>query len=218
MKKQFLVLVACISMALMSCEKERISGSGTITAENRTVSGFTGVRVEGDVKVFITQGNSFTVQVKDYSNLLPYFETELDGTVLELGFKDDTHVSNSRTEVSITLPVLQYLRIDGSGSIDVSGTFASVNQFDAVISGSGEIGIQNAAAATFKTDINGSGNIKAFGMIAGIAHTQTTGSGNTQLTATDKLNAKIVGSGNVYYKGTPLVQVDITGSGKVLPQ
>ena len=218
MKKSVIVMLAMAGMFLSSCEKERITGSGPITTEDRNITNFTGVSTKGAADVYITEGANFSVQVKDYGNLLPHFETKLNDGVLEIGFKPNTNVNNSRAEVFITMPTLQALTTEGSGNITTTGNFSTVNLFDASSLGSGNITIANGSAVKFTTSIKGSGNINAFGMIATEAETQTEGSGDVELTATTKLQVKIAGSGNVYYKGTPAVTVNISGSGQVVPR
>ncbi len=205
-------------IALTGCEKENITGSGTVLTEDRAVTGFTEVVTRGAANVYITQGVDFNVQVKDYNNLLPHFETKLNGKALEVGFTPNTNVKNSRAEVFITMPTLEAVKTEGSGNITTNGIFGLVNLFKASIVGSGNINIENASALQFKTYIAGSGDIKAFGMIASEAATQTDGSGDVELTATSKLDVRIAGSGSVYYKGTPTVSVNISGSGQVVPR
>lgn len=217
MKISSIVLFFCSVFMLSGCEKDIVRGEGSVITQERAVSNFTGVRSMGSANVSITQGNSFKVEVREYDNLLPYFETKLNGAVLELGFKDNINVKNSKAEVFITMPALQLLKTEGSGNISTTGIFPPAGNFDAQVTGSGNINIGNAAANRFDGAIRGSGNIKAFGMIAAEAFTQIEGSGNIEITATSKLNVKISGSGNVYYKSTPLVTTSISGSGQVVP-
>lgn len=218
MKKIASLLLAYSVFVLTGCEKDRITGEGSIVTEERTVSNFTGVHARGSANVFITHGAAFKVEVKEYGNLLPYFETKLNGSNLEVGFKGDVNVKNSRAEVLITMPVIQSLQTNGSGNISTTGAFPLTNVLDAQIAGSGNISIESCNASRFNALIRGSGNINAFGIIAAEAFTQTEGSGNIEITAADKLNVKISGSGNVYYKGSPVVTVNINGSGQVIPR
>ncbi|RYF87744.1 MAG: DUF2807 domain-containing protein [Chitinophagaceae bacterium] len=218
MKKSVVVILAMAGMFLSSCEKEHVTGSGSVVTEDRNITNFTGVLTKGAANVIITQGASFKVQVKEYSNLLPYFETKLKGDILEIGFKPNTNVKNSRAEVFITMPTLHTVRTEGSGNIGITGNFTIVNLLEAATLGSGNITIENSSAAKFTSSIKGSGNIKAFGMTATEVVTQTEGSGDVEVTATSKLHVNIAGSGNVYYKGNPAVTVNISGSGQVVPR
>lgn len=218
MKKNMFIVIACVMLALLSCNKEKLSGNGSISTQERNLSNFTAVSVSGSTNVYITQGATFKVEVKGYSNLLTYFETKLVNSTLELGFKANTNVKNDNTEVFITMPVLESLSSEGSGNISTSGIFAGNTNFNARTSGSGNINFSQGATQNFYSSFEGSGNIYAIDMIANKAETNITGSGNTEITANATLKVKIDGSGNVYYRGTPVITTTITGSGAVIPK
>jgi len=216
--KKLTGLLAYSIFLLTGCNKERITGEGPLVTQERTVANFTGLRAMGSANVVITQGAAFKVQVKEYENLLPHFETKLNGSVLEVGFEEGIDVKNSKAEVFITMPALQSVKTAGSGNITAVGAFPLANTFDAEITGSGNINIEQCSAGRFNSFIRGSGNIAAFGLIGVEAFTQTEGSGNVEITATNKLNVKISGSGNVYYKSTPVITANINGSGQIIPR
>lgn len=217
--KNFTSLLLAFSVFIFTgCEKDYVVGEGILATQQRPIGNFTGVRTKGSANVFITQGPIVTAKVKDYENLLPYFEMKLNGTILEVGFKENVNVKSDKTEVFITMPTLELLRTEGSGNIEAIGIFPLANTFDAQVAGSGNIFIEAASAARFNAAIKGSGNVSAFGLLATEAFTQTEGSGNIEITANNKLNVKISGSGNVYYKSTPVVTANINGSGQVLPR
>ena len=200
---------------LASCSKERVSGSGQITTEDRPVSNFTKVSTNGSTNVHISKGANFSVQVKGYSNLLPYFETKLRNNTLEVGYRNGTNVRNDNLEVFVTMPSFEGANISGSADIDVKGVFIS-NVVDVSISGSGNIDIEGGTAQTLDADMSGSGNIRAFGLTADKADVSISGSGTAEVKAVTRLKANISGSGSVYYKGTPTVESSVSGSGKLV--
>ncbi|HEX8313847.1 MAG TPA: head GIN domain-containing protein [Flavisolibacter sp.] len=213
MNKLFLLMTGLIMLA--SCSKERVSGSGQITTEDRTVSNFTKVSTSGSTNVHISKGANFSVQVKGYSNLLPYFETKLRNNTLEVGYRNGTNVRNDNLEVFVTMPSFEGANISGSADIDVKGVFIS-NVVDVSISGSGNIDIEGGTAQTLDADMSGSGNIRAFGLTADKADVSISGSGTAEVKAVTRLKANISGSGSVYYKGTPTVESSVSGSGKLV--
>ncbi len=218
MKRGFSIAIVSVVLSLVSCSKERVSGNGPTITETRNVSNFTAVSASGSSNVYITQGAFFKVEVKGYSNLVPYYETKLVNNTLQLGYKQDVNVKNDNTEVFITLPVLNGLSVFGSANISTTGTFTGNIDFNASISGSGNISISAGAAQNFFASIAGSGNINALNFMADKAETTTSGSGNTEITASNQLKVKITGSGNVYYRGTPVITTNISGSGAVIPR
>jgi hypothetical protein len=218
MKKGLFIVIAAAMFGFISCSKERIRGNGSVATEQRTTGNFSKVYNSGSTDVYITQGSVYKVEVRGYSNLLPYFETRLENGTLKLGYRPGVNVSNDNTEVFITMPALDGLQLAGSGNISTAGNFTGSSNFESRIDGSGNITIAQGSTQNFNSSITGSGNIYAFGMIAGLAETNTVGSGNTEITATNQLRVRIEGSGNVYYRSTPSVIANITGSGVVAPR
>jgi hypothetical protein len=214
MTKYFMCVVAGL-LLLASCTKDRISGSGTITTEDRNISNFTKVSTSGSTDIHIVKGTNFSVQVKGYSNLLPYFETKLRNNTLEVGYRSGTNVQNDNLEVFVTMPTFEGANVSGSANIDVKGAFAS-NRIDASISGSGNIDIESGTAQMFDADVSGSGNIRAFGLTTDRADISLSGSGTAELKVVTHLKAAISGSGSIYYKGTPAIESSVSGSGRLV--
>jgi Putative auto-transporter adhesin, head GIN domain len=215
MSKRFQLLVITVAI-LASCTKEKITGSGNIITQQRNVSSFTQVKMFGANNVTIVQGNTFNVTVKGYSNLLPHYQSNVSGGILELKYSNNSNVNNDNIEVAITMPALTGAGVHGSGNINCNGNFTGNNSFEATISGSGNITMQQGDAQHLNATISGSGNLYAFGFLTGIGDIKISGSGNAEIVVANQLKAKITGSGNIYYKGNPVIDANISGSGAVI--
>jgi Putative auto-transporter adhesin, head GIN domain len=216
MKRGLAIAVISAMLSLVSCSKERISGNGSTNTETRNVSGFTTISASGSTNVFITQGAAFKVEIKGYSNLLPYYETRLMNSTLQISYKQNVNVKNDNIEVFITLPVLNALSLSGSGSITTAGVFNGNTDFNATVSGSGNIHFSSGTTQNFYSKIDGSGSIYMLNMVADKADATILGSGKIEITAGNQLKVKINGSGKVYYLGSPVITTNITGSGTVV--
>jgi hypothetical protein len=211
----FATLIALLF--LTACSKDKISGSGPVATETRHAVNFTKITANGSAPVYITQGANFGVQVKGYSNLLPYMETIVNGNTLNVGYRHDVNVKNDNVEVYVTLPTLESVVTNGSGNIETKGAFNGAS-LQVGISGSANVNIESGNVALFKVNSSGSGNVKAFGLTARKAEVSISGSGTAEVWAVDNLKATIAGSGVVYYKGQPVIETSISGSGKVQPK
>ncbi len=217
MKGAYIFLLAAFTVACASCEKDTVTGNGSIQTQERDVSAFTKVATEGSTVIHIIQGTDFEVKAKGYANLLPYLKTVVNSGTLSVHYEDTRNVRNDNSEVFITMPVLTGLSSQGSGNIYVDGTFNDNSDFDAAISGSADITVEKGAADRFILQSSGSGNFKSFGFTATTADITIAGSGDAEIGIAQQLKAKIRGSGNIYYKGDPVaVEIDISGSGKVM--
>lgn len=207
------------SLLLLSCNKEKVSGSGAVGTETRSVSGFYSVSSFGSTEVFISKGNEFSVSVKGFENLVPHLKTFVQNGTLIIRFDNNVNVTNDNTEVYITMPSLTSVSGQGSGDIKVSGQFIGMDNFSATTSGSGDVEIENGNTTNFNAKISGSGDIESFGFQSQNTTISINGSGDAEVSVSKSLKATLSGSGNVYYKGNPeIIEPAISGSGQIIKQ
>lgn len=215
MKKYLFLLLAC-STLFPSCEKDLIKGEGPVLTETRSTPVFDEVRSNGSARVYINYADTFSVQIKAYSNLLPWFETTVSEGVLRLGFKKYARIKNDNIEVYITMPAVAGLAINGSGDFRLRGPFPAQPSLNLEINGSGTIGAAGAEFHNLAAHISGSGSMKLEDIFAETADISISGSGNIRLRVSSRLNVRISGSGDVYYRGSPDISSEISGSGKLI--
>jgi Putative auto-transporter adhesin, head GIN domain len=235
-KKNTLFLLMLFTIIFTSCKKELLTGSGSITNQDRAVANFTKVTIVGSVDVEITQDATFKVVASDYENLVNEIETIVIGDELKIGFKNNISVLKSKSKVTINMPLLIALKTEGSGDFLVNGTFNLPTTFQATINGSGDmqlnnltlnnavifingsgdINISNSSCNTITMSVQGSGDINAYGLLANSNEVNINGSGDVKTNVVTNLKVKIDGSGDVYYKGSPILNKVISGSGRVI--
>ena len=217
--KFLLIAVFSCSVLLFSCSKVKTTGTGTVVTVQRSVSDFYSVKVMGSTKVYISQGLTFNVSAKGYENILQLLQTRVENGVLIIDYKNNSNVTNDNSEVTITMPSISSLAVNGDGSISTLGICTGINNLSVSLSGAGSININKAAVVNYIINHSGSGNVNSFGILAENAVVKINGSGNASLSLTGSLNANISGSGNIYYKGNGVqVTSQITGSGQVIKQ
>ena len=207
------------------------SGTGPVVDVAPDLPNFTGVRLEADARVFITQGDNFEVMARGEENIIERLQLNVQNDTWTIGFSQC--VKNYDLEIYITMPVIDLLSISGSGEITGETFFDTEDivlrisgsgkmclglyseTIDGKISGSGEVELEGDAEF-LDFGISGSGDLKAFGLIAGKADINISGSGDAAVHVLDVLDVSISGSGNVYYKGSPILNVTISGSGDVI--
>lgn len=207
-------------------------GNKDLRKESRDATGFDQIASSGDFKVIVKQGNTYSVEVKAESNLLPYIETEVVDQTLRiktLGIRILLH--SCPIEIFITTPVLNGLLLSGSGMIK-TGSFVS-DQFRILLSGSGDIdtkintGLMKAYvsgsgniflegdAKASRLVISGSGRIKSYQSTQRNCEAIIIGSGNMYVNTLETIDARITGSGKVLYISHPIINKSVYGSGDV---
>ena len=210
-----------------NCEE----GFGSTITEELSITDFTGIKLNIDAQVYISQGEVQEVLVKGQENIIDELETKVRNDIWEIEF-DDCVENSDVLRIFITTPSLDFISNSSSGKIQSEDILKMDNleirnngsgdtelSLEAAIihirnTGSGKIEIEGVAA-TLDVDIKGSGDIEAFDLLVKDAQVEIDGSGDAQVHVTDFLEIKIDGSGDVYYKGSPDLKITTRGSGKV---
>ena len=216
MKTIQLILAFAALLLLASCEKQSITGSGSLSTEQRAVLPFTAVQTSGDIKLNIRYGATSSIEVKGYSNLVQITETKIQNNKLYVQFQDQYNsVRNNNVEVTVVLPVLESVYSYGSGDVWVSD-FSNGNNLQVSIYGSSDVIITNSQFNTGNFESHGSGDIEAQNLSVKTGNASIYGSGNIKLSCTEFLRSKIFGSGDIWYWGNPALDTQINGSGSVI--
>jgi hypothetical protein len=195
-------------------EGRKIQGSGVAKTEQREPGQFEKVRIDGMADVNIQIGEPASLAVTTDDNLMEIITTEVDCGTLVIGSKQ-SHSSKIGVKVTITVPELSGVEINGAGDIKVTGVNAE--KFSAIIRGSGDIEVAGTTKE-LTAEIKGSGDLKLGNLVAGNASVSVAGSGDGTVNVSDQLSVSVAGSGDIRYKGSPKnVQKSIAGSGSVKP-
>lgn len=231
---RWILLLLLPALLLSSCgdEGDCIRGRGDVESRELNLDPVSGLRVNGDTRVFVRRGATQRIEVRAQPNVLDAINTNVSNGVWDLG--SELCLRNHKTiEVHMTVPELNSAEMIGSGRIEMLDEFET-NEFRGVLDGSGYLRINVAAAkvnsrltgsgtidmlgeTTVKEiNLSGSGNVKAFDMRSESAGVALSGSGKVEVNASTNLTVTLSGSGNVYYQGNPTINTTISGSGKVL--
>lgn len=221
-----------ISMPGYSYSKS-IKGSGNITKESRSVSGFDKVSISGSGLLFITQGNDELLVIECDDNIAPNIRSLVKNGTLKIDHKNVRLKPSEPIKYRLSLKNLKSL--SSSGSMEVNGDVLKTENMDLWISGSGKINLGNIEAHSITAAMSGSGeiNIESGNVknqkismsgscevsVSNLKSENTdlaiSGSGRAKVWVTHELDIKVSGSGKIDYYGTPIVSTHISGSGKV---
>lgn len=217
--RRFLLLSACLASA-GAAHAERLTGSGTLATEPRSVPAFQAVLLKGSIDVQVRQAAVQKVEVKADDNLVPIVETTVvdRGGVptLEVTTRRGTQFSSrNKLLVVVEVPTLQSLALSGNGDAVVEG-IRTPGQFQALISGSGDMRLTQVEAAALVVRISGSGDVVATGRAPSL-NVSISGSGDvvTRDLQADDVKVKIAGSGDARVRADKTLEVSIAGSGDV---
>ncbi|QEE50325.1 DUF2807 domain-containing protein [Flavobacterium alkalisoli] len=227
MKKQLLLLVGLFTLLTSAAQaQEPIYGNGKKVKEQRTVTEFTSLRVDGPFEVQLVSGTTGSITLEGCENILQLVETDVTDRTLTIhlpkGINFKAHKNNkvkikipyytSLNEVYLkgsgtitanpTLKTNMKVMLEGAGSIDLD-LYAA--QGEACVLGSGTIKL-TGAIQDFQCKVIGSGSLEAKKLECANVDVTVSGSGNADIVCNKAITGKISGSGNVIVDGNPKTQ------------
>lgn len=240
--KKLIFTIAILACSFTTAEAQwwtgskKVTGNGDMTTQNRRVSDYDQISLEGSMDVELIAGREGNLKVEAESNLIEYVLTEVSGGKLKISVENGINLQPSRNKtIKITVPFesLDQVSLTGSGDIYTSNPINS-GEFTVQLTGSGDIKLHLDAASvkgtltgsgdiklrgttrTFECRVTGSGDFQAYDLKAEFVSASVSGSGDVQVSPMQELRARITGSGDITYWGDPEKQdFRTTGSGSV---
>ncbi len=235
MKSKFLILSCFLTLFLYNhVNAASINGSGKMMTRVVKVADFNAIVLTSSADVEISRGNTYSVVLTDYENLIDAHAFRREGDVLRIGVKPNISIRNSKARIKITVPgplysvkitgsgdvvvkklnTLKEIAISGSGDIKLP-TGEHYNNLNISVSGSGDVEVNGSARITM-VSLKGSGDVDLGNLKSESVDCQIVGSGDVDVYVLKKLKVSIAGSGDVVYYGNPQhVEKIIRGSGTV---
>lgn len=228
------LLSVALFIGLPACGLDEVDGNGDRSDQTRRAAKFARVQNDGTLDVKITQAEEQTVTVSIDENLQDVVTTRVVGDVLHVDTREDIGDVVSGPHVLITVPVLQAIKLDGSGSmraeldqhempfdlfLDGSGVMSFRGLAPAVgayLSGSGDIRLEGETSDV-EIELSGSGSVRAKALRAESGRIELSGSGDVSATVESSVTVSLSGSGNIdLYGGATLDGYEHSGSGDVV--
>jgi hypothetical protein len=210
-----------------------IAGSGVRIEAERVTSDYRRIdlRIPAQCRVRVGEGPEMRIAGDD--NLLPLITTEVDGETLVIAMPPgNSYRPEARLEIDIATPELEALHVKGSADVEVDGIQGE--EFEASVSGSGDLRLRGSAeqlrgavhgsgdvdmdvdAGTLVLSVAGSGDFRAAGRAERLEAT-ISGSGEMDLGQLEAREVwlRISGSGDMSVWATERLEIDVSGSGDV---
>ncbi len=192
---------------------ETVRGSGNVVTEEREVSDFTSISLQGWGKLVIDQTGSESLSITGDDNFLPYIETEVRGRELIISIPSNT-IFNDITDLTYHVTVKTIDNLDLSGAGDIEVLHLDSEDWHVNLSGAGNITV-SGEVDTQTIVISGAGGYNAEELSSQEASIEHSGAGMAVVQVSDTLDVNISGLGSVEYIGDPTVNQTITGVGSV---
>ncbi len=218
MKKTVWLLVAVLAL-VCSVQLYAFTGKDDIT-ENRSVTGFERIRLQGSPDIKYTQGNTWSVRVKAPKSVLKDVETRVEKNCLVVGLKGNRwfNLKDNDVTVYVTSPDLIGVEVQGSGDFE-SLNKVDTDNLDLSVRGSGDIKFSDIICDRIKSAVVGSGDIEIKMVTAQQSEIGLVGSGDVKIrqSRVNKTQIELKGSGDVkvHFDHCREVNCRLVGSGDI---
>ena len=211
--KLFLPL-ALAAVVLPACRKDPILGSGNIVTQERGLSAFENVRIQGPVKVNVQYGSSQLVRVRTDAVAVNDVFTTVSNNTLVVDIDDDHNYQHISFEVEVVIPVIHRLTHEGVSHSRLEG-FQGMEALEVIHQGVGDLTL-HGSAGTLHITHDGVGDLRGFGFVVDTCHVSQSGAGDIEVHVLEQLSGSLSGVGSLYYQGSPQVSVLDNGVGQVV--
>jgi hypothetical protein len=188
--------------------------AGPQAKRQENLTGFESISANGAIELTVTVGEKESIDIQGSEERVKDLDVRVTDGELVLEDKSSGLFGghSGKLHVTVTLPALTALQINGSGGATVTGVKSE--KLALSINGSGSIEV-SGTADDCTVSINGSGDVEAKGLATKEATVSIAGSGDVDVSASEDLTVNIAGSGDVTYYGDPKVTKQVGGSGDV---
>jgi hypothetical protein len=224
-------MLACSGLVNFAQNIEQLTPSGNIISEERPASGFNAIELRSYGTVLIEQGETEGLVVEGSDNVLARLKTYVSQGRLILKMDPGLTVRiPDELTFRVQLKSLEAVTVSGLGKIQAGSL--KTGDFKLVVSGAGELTIQDIQAEDVTIELEGLGNVSLAGEAASLvimvdgagninagelecqaATVSVEGLGNVTLWVTGELSGQLNGGGSVSYYGNPQTNVESNGVG-----
>jgi hypothetical protein len=174
-----------------------------VEADAGTMLGdFDGIVLTGSTNVSVTIGEPASVSAEPGAT--DCARRIADGKLIVDSGSKSSHLT-------VTVPHLHSLRVDGTGNVTLAGLRDSIS---IVANGPGNVKASGSVDSV-ELVVTGPGNFEFSALTAKDAKIVLMGPGNAAVSVARNLNATIIGSGTIRYLGDPQVTQNVLGAGSI---
>lgn len=193
---------------------KKVTCKGPVITKELDLSGFDAITVNGSSDMELFQGESFQVVVKANEEVFDYIDYKVEDGILILETKDQVNIRAEEYDVTITLPVLKELIVNGAADVDIKKGYAASENLNVQVNGAGDFDLSGIAVPSLSFTLNGAGDIEADGLDVDKLSVAVNGAGDINVSGkAGKASFRISGAGDIDARGLDCESVTTHKSG-----
>ncbi len=187
--------------------------------EDRFAETFTGISAGSVFKVFITQGDDFSVELHTPEEHLENIETKVENNILHINYTGRSRRLRD-LEMHVTAPIYNYLNASGASRI-VSENLLTAPSLEVIVSGASNmnlgLGVENlktvisgASSITLRGEAHthelissGVSSVRAYDLETQTTDVKSSGTSRVRITVSNAIIAEASGTSSITVRGNP---------------
>ena len=193
---------------------KKVTCKGPVITKELDLSGFEAITVNGSSDMELIQGDYFKVLVKANEEVFDYIDYKVEDGVLILETKDHVNIRAEEYDITITLPTLKELVVNGAADVDLKNGYVSGEKLKVLVNGAGDFDLSGIAVPSLSFTLNGAGDIEADGLDVQELIVAVNGAGDIDVSGrADEATFSVSGAGDIDARGLECVKVNTHKSG-----
>lgn len=187
---------------------------GPRTSRSFPAGDFAAIDMRGAEKLVVRTGQPVSVKAEGSQRAIDALQISTQSGRLLIGRKQGEKGVGKGTTITVTVPKLDSMTVEGAGDIDVDRV--SGDSFSLVLAGAGSFNLGAAQLKSIDMSLRGAGSVTAKGT-ADRARIETRGVGSYEIDGlvTQDLDVSVKGTGSVSANATRTAKIDLAGVGSV---
>ena len=156
-------LSSCLNLHFGSSGKT-VRCKGPVVETSYDFKDFNSIVVNGSSDMKISQADTFSVRVRANEEVFQYLDYRVEDGVLILQTKDQVQLRAETHDLTITVPCLELINVNGAADTDLEGPYVSDKSLNVVVNGAGDFDFESIAVPSLSFTMNGAGDINAEGL------------------------------------------------------
>lgn len=220
MRKTVVIGVMATALTIGGCGRSQADPGPDVT-RSFPAKDFDQVTLGGADDVKVIYGRDFAVSATGPQEAIDLLDIQQNGRTLlvtrkeEKGWKIGWDKRKASALVTVTMPLIRSATLSGAGDLTVASATPE-DSFDAKLSGSGTMAIENSRAKAVDLSLTGAGNLKARGVADTLnAHLSGSGSMDAVALSAREVTVSLTGAGSIAASASELATGTLSGVGNV---
>ena len=216
-----LIIAGIITLLIATGCVVRVNGNGKnvrckgpVVTKTFDLADFDNITLNGGCDINLIQQNEFLVSVEANEEVFEHLDYYVDGNTLVLDTKEHVTIMAQKFNLTIGLPVMKALVVNGAGDVDLKNGYSSAEDMKIEINGAGDFDFTGVKVPALSIAVNGAGDIDINSMEVQELSLAVNGAGDAKVSGkADRASFTVAGVGGIDARNLDCEDIETSKSG-----